>query len=137
MKQISLLLLCIGMILSAQAQNAYKAFTGNGGIITNATTTQTTGQFIGPAATYAQPTAIQCDIATASGTIAGNLYLQGSLTNVNFSNVSTDTFKISSTNTSHLWHINPTYDNYYRILIVPTGTQSDTLRCYWLSKSQR
>ena len=125
------------MICTAKAQNKSIAFTGNGQIITNATTLSTAGQFIAPAQTYSQITAIQCDVSNASGTIAGNVFLQGSLTGVNYSNVSVDTMKLSTTNISHVWHVDPTYENYYRIQVVPTGTQSDTLRCYWLTKSKR
>lgn len=123
------------MIATAQGQIA---FNGNATptIVTNTTTTTNISPLIQTSG-FGAYLGVQVDVVNASGTLAGNVILQGSLTGVNFANISTDTLKLSSTNFSKVWTVDPWAYRYLRVIAYPTGTQSDTLNAYFINKTKR
>jgi hypothetical protein len=133
MKKAILMLACIGMIATANAQTP---FLTNGQIVTNTTTTNVSTSIINTSG-YTTTVGVEVDVLNASGTIAGNVILQGSLNGTYYSNISTDTLKLSTTNFSHLWSVDNLAYKYLRAIIIPTGTQSDTLNAYYIIKNKR
>lgn len=70
---------------------------------------------------------IQGSIAKASGTLGGIALVQGSLTGgtYDYQTLSTDTFKLTGVNyATHAWTFDKRKYFYYRIMYLPTGTET-------------
>jgi hypothetical protein len=80
---------------------------------------------------YQDVITIQTTVTKLSGTTAGVGYLYGSLDNVNYVRISTDSLLLTNTATQvKLWNISPSTVQYYQIKWVPSGTQSTKVQTY-------
>lgn len=96
--------------------------------ITNATTKTQYASITG----FQDVLTIQTTITKISGTTAGAVYLYGSLDNVNYVKIATDTLALANVSTAQvkLWNVNPSTVQYYQVRVVPTGTQSTKIQSY-------
>lgn len=96
--------------------------------ITNATTKNQYASITG----FQDVVTIQTTITKISGTTAGAAYLYGSLDNVNYVKIATDTLALANVSTAQvkLWIVQPSAVQYYQVRVVPTGTQSTKMQSY-------
>lgn len=75
---------------------------------------------------YQDVLTIQTVVTKISGTTAGAVYLYGSLDNVNYVRIATDSLLLANVSTaqSKIWNVNPSTVQYYQLKVVPSGTQS-------------
>lgn len=80
---------------------------------------------------------IQTVLTKLSGTTAGVAYLYGSLDNVTYVRLVSDSLILGNVTTqSKLWLIQPSSVQYYQVRVVPTGTQSTKIATYGIYRRQ-
>lgn len=81
---------------------------------------------------------IQTVVTKISGTTAGAVYLYGSLDNVNYVRIATDSLLLANVSTaqSKIWLVAPSQVQYYQMRIVPSGTQSTKIQTYAIYRKQ-
>lgn len=115
----------------AQANTTYlKSTTSHGTVdtITNATVKTQYASITG----YQAVLTIQTTVTKISGTTAGVVYLYGSLDNVNYTRIATDSLLLANVSTAQvkLWSVNPSTVQYYQMRVVPSGMQSTKISTY-------
>lgn len=81
---------------------------------------------------------IQTELTKISGTTAGAVYLYGSLDNVTYVRLVTDSLLLSNVSTvqSKIWLVQPSSVQYYQVRVVPSGTQSTNIKTYAIYRKQ-
>lgn len=131
MKKILFLAALIACAVTSNAQAVTQL--GTTKVATNATTT-----FVGPSRIYGDGTlGVQLNLKKGTGTVSGYAILQASIDNnlspVNFFDVNKDTVKFVDGNNCNGWAV-PSNWLHYRVKVVTTGTQSDTLNAFYYLK---
>lgn len=72
---------------------------------------------------------VQAVVTKISGTVAGNVLLQGSLDGTNFKDISTDTLSNTDVTTNtKIWVVDNNPYSYYRLLLTGSGTMSASIK---------
>jgi hypothetical protein len=81
--------------------------------------------------------AIQAKVTKISGTVAGTVWLQGSIDGTNFETISTDTLALANQTTNFkIWTISKTNYSSYRIKVTTSGTQASVATLSWLRRHE-
>jgi alkyl hydroperoxide reductase subunit AhpF len=80
---------------------------------------------------------IQAKVTKISGTVAGTVWLQGSVDGTNFETISTDTLALANQTTNFkTWPLTGTKYYSYRIKVTTSGTQASVATLSWLRRHE-
>jgi hypothetical protein len=118
--------LFIALFVSVGASAQVRAMTNNGDSVVNTGTesvTYTLSDY-----TYTWYGTFEIVVSKRSGTIAGNVVIQGSLDGSNWATISDDTLTLANVDSNvYTWEVPRLYYKYYRIKATGSGTMSGLL----------